>query len=358
MSVSAIVINYHTAALLPDLCSSLKGQDFLRELIVVSNSDDNIAVDVLEKKGNIPVRLVKNKFNKGFGAAVNQVIPKVRTEFLLIINPDARLLPGCIRAMVEVCRQLRSPLAGPRFYWDDQKRFRLPPATGDCLWLSCAGHSASRSRLDADLFSFYWILRHDRFWSIQEPFFEPFLSGACLMIATSWIKEMNHLLFDERFVLYYEDTDLCVTSMDRGIRPLCVPDAEVIHYWNQSPEPETSKSVLMKNAQIQFMEKYYRKMPSFPENMQPDSGGREYSEPGQKNGIPVFSWESNAAGGQPLYFEFGLTPYFVPFAQARVEANEFTLPLEIWKCLSPGRYYFRLRSPSTGLKKIWKWIKK
>lgn len=358
MNVSAIAVNYHTASLLPGLCDSLHGQDFLEELIIVSNSRENISTDILEKNCGIPVRVLVNMTNIGFGAGVNRAIPEVSSDFLLIINPDTRLVRGCIKAMVEACKELACPLAGPRFYWDDQKLFRLPPATGDSLWLGFANRSASRFELDADLLTFYWTLRHDRFWSLDEPFFEPFLSGACLLADTSWIREMNNILFDERFFLYYEDTDLCVRAMADGIRPLCIPGAEVIHYWNQSPDPPQSKSKLMEKARHQFMEKHYGKSAQYPEIGDCASLSWNIIEPDTKENLPVFCWDTTHNVTGQLYFEFGLTPHFVPFAQAQVVGNRFALPRQIQDCLAPGNYYFRLRSPVSGLNKIWKWNKK
>ena len=358
MSVSAIVVNYYTAALLPELCASLHGQDFLQELVIVENSREYISTQFLEKKSGFPVRVLENKANVGFAVAVNQAIQKVCADFVLIVNPDARLLKGCVRAMVQTAQMQPCPLVGPRFYWDDEKLFRLPPATGDNLWLGFAGQSAGGFALDAELLSFYWTLRHERFWSMQEPFFEPFLSGACLLVDTSWIREMHNILFDERFFLYYEDTDLCVRAMAQGIRPMCAPEAGVIHYWNQSPDPALSKSELIKKARNQFMEKHYGKLTSYPEITESVSSSLNFSEPGKENNLPFFCWDAHILESKNIYFEFGLNPYFVPFAQANVTENCFTLPVPIHERLFPGNYYFRLRSPVSGLKKIWKWNKK
>ena len=355
MTVSAIVVNYHTSSLLKGLCSSVRGQDPLSELIIVNNCPEEISVRELTEAGGIPVRVLQNDTNLGFGAAVNRALKVVEENYALIINPDARLMPGCVEAMVDACEEYSSPLAGPRFYWDDEKIFRLPPATGDSLWFGFGTESAGHFDLDAQLLSFYWILRHDRFWSMNEPFFEPFLSGACLLVSTSWAGKMGNKLFDERFFLYYEDTDLCVRAMAEGISPLCVPGAEVVHYWDQSPCPSLSKAGLMGKARSQFMKKHY----GFCETEileQGDSGCKADVIDCGVN-LPVFDTGDLGCGDSNFFLEFGLNSFFVPFAQAKVERTCFVMPESVLDRLSLGEYYFRLRSRKSGEKKIWKWTK-
>lgn len=357
MSVSVIVVNFNTAHLLPGLCRSLRGQDYLRELVIVNNSPEHIPAAILQEKSGTPVRVLQNHTNLGFGAGVNRALEIIEADYALIMNPDARLLPGCAKAMVNACEKYSSPLAGPRFYWDDDKLFRLPPATGESMWLGFGTEAAGSFDLDAELLSFYWILRHERFWALNQPFFEPFLSGACLMISMSWTKKMFHKLFDERFFLYYEDTDLCVRAMKEGISPLCVPEAEVIHYWDQSPSPSMSKAGLMGKARSQFMEKHYGAPFSFPEIRPRNGVNWEKAEIELGISLPVFDARDFGDGKNDLYLEFGLNSYFVPFAQAKFKGNHFKLPSAIWQRLSPGEYYFRLRSPASRKIKMWIWNK-
>jgi GT2 family glycosyltransferase len=357
MMVAVIVVNYYTSSLLRGLCSSLKRQDFLSELIIVNNSHEEFSVVELSEEAGIPVRVLQNDTNLGFGAAVNRAFGIIEADYALIINPDARLLQGCVKAMVEACEKYYSPLAGPRFYWDDEKLFRLPPATGDSMWFGFGTESAGHFDLDAQLFSFYWALRHDRFWSMDEPFFEPFLSGACLLVRVDWIRKMKNILFDERFFLYYEDTDLCARALARGIKPLCVPGAEAIHYWDQSPEPPQSKTKLMDKARVLFMDKHYGRSARECRIMARDKD--------QKGDIPCkiseqldLSVDLQSLGHDcpGAYLEIGLNRHFVPFAQtARTIGPGLTSKLR--ESIPPGRYFVRIRHEDHGILRVWKWEK-
>jgi len=351
MKVSAVVVNFHTSDLLPGLFSSLKGQHFMHEIVVSDNSQDNIPCDELSEASDLYVRVLENSSNLGFGNAVNMALKEVSGDYVLIVNPDVIFLPGSVYALVKACEHLNCHVAGPRFYWDDQKNFRLPPATGESMWLELAAQSAAYSAFDAELFSFHWALRHEHFWLKDQPFYEPFLSGACLLVSLSWLKKNEHILFDKRFFLYYEDTDLCVNLYAMGIRPLCVPGAEVIHYWNQSPGE--NKQSLMQQSCSAFWLKHYGCTP--PKRGTPACKSTDCFDLGKISQGYIF--ECPADFDSPLFFEFAVDPLFVPFAQADMSRPEFTFPRAVWERLAPGDYYARIRSPLSGVQVCWKWKK-
>jgi hypothetical protein len=234
--------------------------------------------------------------------------------------------------------------------------FRLPPSTGSCLWLDVANKIAQSFALDAELFSFYWTLRHERFWEATEPFFEPFLSGGGLLIRRNWIEPVGAQLFDERFFLYFEDTDLCVRALKNGVRPLCVPRAYAIHYYDQSPSPSGTKADFMAQAQRLFMGKYYQQdvRLSFPEvqTYRPSM----MIDLGDVQSVPRFE-VTNASIPDDSFFEIAVSPHFVPFAQTDMRAESFEIPGDIWNRLSKGQYYSRVRSRLLGTLKAWTWRK-
>ncbi|MBF0200713.1 MAG: hypothetical protein HQK66_05270, partial [Desulfamplus sp.] len=68
--------------------------------------------------------------NMGFGAGVNMAAKAAGCDYLLVINPDVRLLDGCIKALMDAALDYGSLLTGPRFYWDRAAKYRLPPSQG------------------------------------------------------------------------------------------------------------------------------------------------------------------------------------------------------------------------------------
>jgi GT2 family glycosyltransferase len=353
MSIAAIIVNYHTASFLPPLLQELFESPHIERAVVVDNSGELSTSSVLEHFDRLEILPASD--NKGFGAAVNQALRKTTDEdWVLVLNPDMRLTEGSMDCLLEGARQTQTPLVGPRFFWDDHRVFRLPPATGSSLWLELAKQCADRFPLDADLFSFYWTLRHDRFWEADAPFFEPFLSGACLLLENRWIRSLGEDLFDERFFLYFEDSDLCVRSLKGGVRPLCIPSASVIHYYNQSPSPGPGKAHHMEEAQQAFLRKFYGAVSvGVPGSRSPNSRTIDL---GEFTTVPVFELDRGTVV-EEAYFEVAVSPYFVPFAQAVFSGPHFQFPEDVWSRLSPGPYYSRVRDRLRGSLVVWEWKK-
>ena len=276
-------------------------------------------------------------------------------SWVLIANPDVRFKPGCIESLLGAADSYQASIVGPRFYLDEDKLFRIPPASGSCLWFDYAQNAAQSFPLDADLLSFYWTIRHDRFWSACEPFPEPFLSGAALVIDKERVKTKEENVFDENFFLYFEDTDLSIRTIEQGEKILCVPQAEAIHFYDQSPSPGFSKAALMNQAKNAFMAKYYGDL-AIP------SIDASYPSPHIEDlGIlkePVsFQSRSQAPYPEKKYFEIGMSSIFVPFVQAFFDQKTFTIPSHVWNRLRAGTYFGRVRGSLTGVSEVCKWKK-
>ncbi len=350
MSTTVITVNYHTESFLSALLESLRQQPAIAEWMIVDNS----GTSKNSFTAPFPVRVIDQKNNPGYAKAVNLAVQHTRTRWALLVNPDARLLPNMIQRLQEASEQFSAPVCGPRFFWDDACQFRMPPAPGDHPWLSTALSHASQHFVEAYTLDYYWQLRHDHFWHQTEPFPEPFLSGACLLLDLQWFQKKSEPVFDDRFFLYFEDTDLCVRLLQHHTQPLCVPGAQMIHYYNQSPAPAAEKLKLMAKAREQFYKKHFGTVPeqsslSLTEPaLQPIFLG-EFQQP------PEFSADLGNQG--PFYFEISLNRWFLPFIQSRMQDSTLTLPKEVWQRLAPGHYHTRIRHPTLGVLKAWQWTK-
>jgi GT2 family glycosyltransferase len=354
MTISAVIVNYKTGSMVEQLCGHLLGQCDLSAIVVVDNSGE-IEKDFIENRFSV-VKVLDAMDNLGFGKGVNLGLQQISTEWALVVNPDVRLEKKCLSRLLVAAQQFGAGLVGPRFYWDEEHLFRLPPATGDFLGMDLALETASFFELDARLVKFYWQIRHERFWAASKPFMEPFLSGACLLVHMPKVKKKGGLLFDERFFLYYEDTDLCAEAVLDYEYPLCIPGADAIHYYNQSPAPMHDKAFASQRSREQFLEKYYCgkycfNLNTVPLNWDiPDMG--EVVEP------PVFELDADGPAGEFFFFEIAMNQLFVPFVQCHATKGRFYFPEAIWEKLAPGRYYSRTRNPYTNQEKVWKWVKR
>jgi len=374
MSIGVIIVNYFTEDLLRPLVEQVVRFPLVRELVIFDNGSATPLIFDDSK-----VRVMATGCNLGFAAAVNRAFAALATDYVLLLNPDLRLDNACVTRLLEASRRNHCPIVGPRFFWDDERRFRLPPATGELRWLGLGADSPSS--LEGHLRAHYWAIHHDHYWEQDTPFRQPFLSGACLLLASDWLRARGRV-FDERYFMYYEDTDLCIEAQVEGWVPMCVPAAEATHYWDQSPEPAGGKARMMAAASRALRLKYglpdrdsLSELPLLPRVPAP-----MYVNLGDLDTPPCFVLPPCQPGTR---FEIAVGPGFVPFAQAllgpgglkpagtgsrmgvlarsarfwggAIEEGVLTLPTPIWSRLRPGRYYARARQADGGIGLLWQW---
>ncbi|WP_295543264.1 glycosyltransferase family 2 protein [uncultured Thiohalocapsa sp.] len=350
--IGAIIVNYHTGQLLPALLDALAASPQVAETLIIDNSPDDAAL--VELAARPKVQVLAPGVNLGFATAVNQAAARLPLPWWLIINPDARPLPGSVAALLRAARRHDVLIVGPRAFWDDDCRWRLPPASGDSWWWQQGAGAAAAYRLDAQLLSFYWRLRHERFWSRSEPFAEPFLSGGCLLVRNDPAHFPGGRVFDQRFFLYYEDTDLCAGMLGDEQRMLCVPDASIVHYWDQSPR--SAKTRYMADASNLFFDKHYE--------MQPPGGpltDRDRPWPGEDLGTLSASPELACKGDAQrsgMQLEVGINPHLVPFVQRDFNPDASPFTPAHWRRLASGAYFAQLRVPDEPYPlQRWRWRK-
>ena len=95
--VSYILVNWNTEDLLPRALDSIEAQIHgLSEVFVVDNGSPGFDPELLAGRRN--VTLISNPTNRGFAAANNQALSACNGDFIVLLNCDACLAPGFIRA--------------------------------------------------------------------------------------------------------------------------------------------------------------------------------------------------------------------------------------------------------------------
>ena len=105
---SVAIINWNSGPLLRTCIESLLATTANAEILVVDNASEDASLDSAQAFHN-RVTLIRNSANRGFAAAVNQAFRATSTSYVLILNPDVRVLPGAVQMLQEFLR------AHPRF---------------------------------------------------------------------------------------------------------------------------------------------------------------------------------------------------------------------------------------------------
>jgi GT2 family glycosyltransferase len=353
MKTNAIIVNYFTAAYLNELIEVLQNEEEICSIIIVDNGDK---IDLNSFTIKYPkTTILKNARNIGFAAAVNIACKSENADYYLLINPDTLPEPGFAKALLKVALDTDALITGPRFYWDKEKTFRLPPALGYSWTIRAGFRVAAQSGAEEALLINNWIFHHERFWEKTEPFSETFLSGGCMLIKNDTGFFENGKILDERFFLYYEDTDLCLRAIANNKLLMVAPKASIVHFWDRSPSE--NKNAWMADSEKLFLEKYFGKQIELQQFTKQVVGLKmNIIDLGVFATPPVFQLQFDNSE-EKYYIEFALIHLFIPFAQAVSSDKKFYFPKCIWDGLKPGIYYTRQRTTTNRILKIWKWKK-
>lgn len=236
MRLAVVLVHYHTPRLLAGAVEAL-AEDLRREGLeadwrVVDNGSDAAGRACLEGLG---LPLLAPGSNRGFAAGVNRGVEATQAESILVLNPDVRVLPGCIRGLVEALER-GADAAAPRLFWDHGKRFRLPPGEERTRRWELLALGARRSEVLAGAARRRWRRLARRHWEARRDLPSFWLSGAALAFSRQAWRRVGP--FDEGFRLYFEETDWLLRLRAAGGTALQVAAAEAVHDFAQSTRRE------------------------------------------------------------------------------------------------------------------------
>jgi GT2 family glycosyltransferase len=248
MQVSIIIVNYNTRALLynclESIYSNVENIDF--EVIVSDNGSTDGSLDMV--KSRFPgVILIDNHQNLGFGAANNKGLAIARGIYIFYLNSDTVLLNNAPKIFYD--------------YWENYDGKNSLGALG-CVLLninlqpthSFGDFPSAREELRE---KFSKPAGTSQTLSPPLPHEVDYIAGAAL-----FLKNDDFAVFDERFFLYFEDSDLQLQLAHAGKKRIVIPGPQIIHLEGASNSKSTKKTFEGSAARIQFAVskiKYYRK---------------------------------------------------------------------------------------------------
>lgn len=243
---SIVIVSYNTRDILRSCLQALfaNAPGVEKEVFVVDNdSRDGSAAMVREE---FPaVHLLANQQNLGFAAANNQAFELATGEYILLLNPDAFVKPNAIATALNFMQ--RTPacgVCGGRLVSEDGQldpsARRFPTWLAKLFTLSGLSSkfpgSAIFNRHDFGGFG------HDREQEVD------WVPGTFTLLRTSMLNQIG--FFDERFYIYYEETDLCLRARKSGWKVYFIPDAEVIHIGGACSQTREDESFDAAAAQV------------------------------------------------------------------------------------------------------------
>ena len=125
----AVIVNYKSWAFTLRAVESILASESLGPVTVAVVDNSALPEEAERLRTNLPpsVSLRVNDRNMGFGFACNQAFREFEGDGILLMNPDARLLPGCLKQLQETLFLDPNVAAvSPQVFWDDDQEFYLP----------------------------------------------------------------------------------------------------------------------------------------------------------------------------------------------------------------------------------------
>jgi GT2 family glycosyltransferase len=345
MRLAVIVVHYFSmewlaaglAAVRQDLATS--GLD--ADLLVVDNGSD--AADRPGLSG-LPVTLLTPGSNLGYAAALNLGAARTKADVLCFMNPDVEVLPGCLPALAHALRQ-GAAAAGPRFYWDREKRFLLPPTEERDRINEAIRRLARRGDWWAARARRRWRRHARRHWRARDPIESWSLSGALLAVQRDAWERVGP--FDEDYRLYFEETDWLTRAHRAGCRAEYIPAAQAVHFYNQSAAHESAAARWMGESAGRFAERYYgRWFGTLLQLADHGPAGRAAAPPPLPNETPeiILDTPLHESARRPLWVEIAPSETGFPAAAEIIDETprQWRLPEEVWQYLAPGDYYIQV----------------
>jgi len=233
MRIAAIIVNYRTPQLVLQCLTALAVErDALPELraIVVDNGSDDESAAVLSRElEKMPlaswVRFFPLPLNGGFGWGNNQAIlhllqGKDPPEAIYLVNPDTRIEPGALVALVrDMERRSDAGAIGSQLLQEDGSfagsAFRFPSVMREFTRGLAIGAVERMLRIQPMLIPY----------GQREPV--DWVTGASVLLRSEALRIAG--LFDTGFFLYFEEVELMHRFRRHGWKSYHCPESRVVH---------------------------------------------------------------------------------------------------------------------------------
>jgi N-acetylglucosaminyl-diphospho-decaprenol L-rhamnosyltransferase len=192
------------------------------DLILVANSNKDRINTVISRECRLTPLYAPE--NLGFSPAVNLgAAAAPAADFILLLNPDARLAESCLRTLLSTAKSRNAAIVGP-ILCDQSGR---PHGASERPF-----HSVRRE------FATQMLGAEKRRPAYSQEAFETgearCLTGACLLIDGPFFRAVGGL--DTEVRMYMEDVMLCWQAHERGKQVLLARDARCFHELGASAE--------------------------------------------------------------------------------------------------------------------------
>ena len=250
--LDVVIVNFRSAPLIgTTIAIAREFAGAAAHLIVVDNSPGDGAADVV-RRAEPDATVIANPVNRGYAAAVNQALAASAADLALLLNPDVLTISGSYADVLAAFREPRVAAVVPRLL---NTEGTVQPS---CICAPRPFDMISEDVALAERFPRWRRPRRYRMldWDQRDQRRVDAATGACLFLSRAALADVG--VFDERFFVYYEETDWLIRAKRRGWKTVFLPTIEAVHASAaSSPGVRSRPSLLLLESQHRYARKHF-----------------------------------------------------------------------------------------------------
>jgi len=226
-TLDIVIVNWNSGNLVSECIDSigcsLNNKFELQRVVVVDNASVDDSISNI-KNEDLPLKIIKNSVNVGFGKACNQGAKGSNADYLLFLNPDTKLERNSLSNSLTFFSKKENSNIGilgikqvNEFGEINQNCARFPTP------FSMISRSFGIDKLFPKLTNSHFMTEwdHDSNRIVDQ------VMGSFYLIR----KDLFEMLggYDERFFVYYEDLDLSLRAKKKGFSSFYLAETEIFH---------------------------------------------------------------------------------------------------------------------------------
>lgn len=249
MKNGLLIIHYNDYESLNNLIENVKNYSIINKIIIVDNNSKNEVKEKIRTLTSKKVKLIENKENKGFAAAINigskELIKALGPCNIIISNADVIInKEEDIKALIKELDKENAGIVAPTIVENDHlnRGWRQPSPLLDSMLNLVFIHRFLRKK-----YVFYKEEHYQNRISIVDV-----VSGCFFLIKSNVLEKINFL--DENTFLYYEENILAKKMQEKKLDLLVCNDVLIIHNHSVSVDKNLKK---INKLKIQKQSQYY-----------------------------------------------------------------------------------------------------
>ena len=227
--VGVVTVTYNSGLVIKGFLQSVLKQTHTNLLLyIVDNNSKDDTLAQLQEQNDMRIRVIPNLSNIGVAAGNNQGIREAlrgECDFVLLINNDTEFESQLIERLIEGIFEFHCDITVPKILYHDNRKL---------LWF--AGGFFEPWRVYKNIHEGEGKLDQGQYDIAKRITYAP----TCCMLVKSIVFNRTGLM-DEKYFVYFDDTDFCLKAYRLGVIIYYTPDANLTHKVSSLTGGETSK---------------------------------------------------------------------------------------------------------------------